>query len=172
MMTRRAFSYALMALLLVTMPALSQEMTKKDYVDLPARSWKHFRCGALYGYGNGYNPLGQFFTQKGYLLGKQYYKALNDGTITIMDLTLDMPAAFNLDAVMIMSPDIDPPIDFKMGRVSVRAETAIFELIETNDNKGRIDFAKTSEKAKSLIEGEKCDYDDLKLPPQMLNRFR
>ncbi|MDG9790415.1 hypothetical protein, partial [Brucella anthropi] len=99
-MNFRTMLFASISVSLLSITATyGEELTKQDYLALPAKSLKNFQCAILIqNIGTAINPsassflLSTSFTQKAYDLGKQYYEALESNKISVMDLTLDMPS--------------------------------------------------------------------------------
>ncbi len=166
------------ALLLSIAPAKSQELTKQDYLALPAKSLKNFQCAILIqNMGTAIKPsassylLSSSFTQKAYELGKQYYEALESNKISAMDLTLDMPSEFKLDTVAIMARDQQEVIAFKLGRISVKATADLLYKVGAVNDEGEVDTSKFRQKSPELLD-EYCDFAGLNMPAPMLEKLK
>jgi len=166
------------ALLLSFAPAHSEELTKKDYLALPAKSLKNFQCAILIqNMGTAIKPsassylLSSSFTQKAYDLGKQYYEALESNKISVMDLTLDMPSEFKLDTVAIMARDQQEVIAFKLGRISVKATADLLYKVGAVNDEGEVDTTKFRQKSPELL-NEYCDFEGLNMPAPMLEKLQ
>ncbi len=157
----------------------SEELSKQDYLAMPAKALKHFQCAILLtNTGNVLKPspaisiLASSFTQKGYELGKQYFEALDSDKITIIDLTLDIPSEFIYSPTSITTSDRQQQIAFNLGRISISAAGDLAERMELVIPKDRnVDPTEIKQKAKALLD-EYCDYDALEMPPKMLERLR
>ncbi len=160
----------------------SEELTKQDYLAMPAKALKNFQCAILLtNTGSVLKPspavsiLASSFTQKGYYLGKQYFEALDSDKITIIDLTLDIPSEFIYSTTSITTSDASSrqqEIAFNLGRISVNAAGDLAEKMElTFPIDKNTDLAQIRQKAKALID-EYCDYDALGMPPKMLEKLR
>ncbi len=166
------------ALLLSIAPAKSQELTKQDYLALPAKSLKNFQCAILIqNMGTAIKPsassylLSSSFTQKAYELGKRYYEALESNKISAMDLTLDMPSEFKLDTVAIMARDQQEVIAFKLGRISVKATADLLYKVGAVNDEGEVDTSKFRQKSPELLD-EYCDFAGLNMPAPMLEKLK
>ncbi|KAB0572482.1 hypothetical protein [Brucella pituitosa] len=175
---RAIFCASIAASLLSIAPAQTQELTKQDYLALPAKSLKNFQCAILIqNIGNIVKPaassylLSSSFTQKAYDLGKQYYEALETNKISVMDLTLDMPSEFKLDTTTIMARDQQEVIAFKLGRISIKATADILYKVGAVNNEGEVDTAKFKKKSPELLD-EYCDFEGLNMPAPMLEKLQ
>ncbi|MCF7644412.1 hypothetical protein KQ944_01800 [Bacillus subtilis] len=176
---KSALLVALSTYLLSSGTVHSEELSKQDYLAMPAKASKHFQCAALLSItGNilkrsaAIHVLASSFTQKGYELGKQYFEAIDSDKITIIDLTLDIPSEFIYSTTSITTSDRQQQIAFNLGRISINAAGDLAEKMEITPLKDRdIDLIKIKQKSKVLID-EYCDYDALEMPPQLLERLR
>ncbi len=166
------------ALLLSFAPAHSEELTKQDYLALPAKSLKNFQCAILIqNMGIAIKPsassylLSSSFTQKAYDLGKQYYEALESNKISVMDLTLDMPSEFKLDTATIMARNQEEVIAFKLGRISVKATADLLYKVGAVNDEGEVDTYKFKQKSPELLD-EYCDFEGLNMPAPMLEKLK
>jgi hypothetical protein len=166
------------AMLLSIAPAKSQELTKQDYLALPAKSLKNFQFAILIqNMGTAIKPsassylLSSSFTQKAYDLGKQYYEALESNKISAMDLTLDIPSEFKLDTVAIMARDQQEVIAFKLGRISVKATADLLYKVGAVNDEGEVDTSKFRQKSPELLD-EYCDFAGLNMPAPMLEKLQ
>lgn len=166
------------AMLLSFLPAHSEELTKKDYLALPAKSLKNFQCAILIqNMGTAIRPsassylLSSSFSQKAYDLGKQYYEALESNKISVMDLTLDMPSEFTLNTVAIQARDPQEVIAFKLGRISVQATADLLYKVGAVNDEGEVDTFKFRQKSPELLD-EYCDFVGLNMPAPMLEKLQ
>ncbi|MGQ5717181.1 hypothetical protein [Pseudochrobactrum asaccharolyticum] len=170
---------ALSTFLLLGGTVHSEELSKQDYLAMPAKALKHFQCAILLtNTDNALRPspavsiLASNFTQKGYDLGKQYFEAIDSDKITIIDLTLDIPSEFIYSARSINTSDRQQQIAFNLGRISINAAGDLVEKMGVTLSKDTdIDPTEIKQKSKALID-EYCDYSALDMPPQLLERLR
>lgn len=167
------------ASLLSLAPACGEELTKKDYMELPAKAVRHFQCSVLIqntGKARSPSSVGFFLaskaTQRGYDFSKQYYDALDNNKITSLDFVPDtLPAGFILDPISIMSPNRQEEISFRIGRISVYAGFDLVSKTQGIDKDSKIDIPSFRRNSKNLLD-EYCDYDSLGLTPAMLEQLR
>ena len=178
-MNFRTMLFASISVSLLSITATyGEELTKQDYLALPAKSLKNFQCAILIqNIGTAINPsassflLSTSFTIKAYDIGKKYYEALESNKISVMDLTLDMPSEFKLDTVAIMARDPQEVIAFKLGRISVKATADLLYKVGAVNDEGEVDTSKFRQKSPELLD-EYCDFEGLNMPAPMLEKLQ
>lgn len=156
-----------------------EELTKKDYMELPSKAVRYFQCSILIqntGQARRPSSVGFFLaskaTQRGYDFSKQYYDALDSNKISLLDFDIGtLPTGFILDPISITSPNREEEISFRIGRISVYAGFDLFSKTQGVDKNNRIDIPNFKQNSKKLLD-EYCDYESLGLTPTMLEQLR
>ncbi|MDR6432147.1 hypothetical protein [Brucella pseudogrignonensis] len=155
----------------------AQDMTKEDYINLSARSWKNFQCAYLHETATGLSIYGDPFKKRGYELGKEFFAAIDAGKLMPYQFTLQVPYEFT-------STQRELSTDFDLGQIYSTAKNQIagevivfnkdlpasFENFSQNDLK--IDNEGTAKKAINKIKTENCDYDDLGLSQEIIANIK
>lgn len=156
-----------------------EELTKKDYMELPAKAVRYFQCSILIqntGQARSPSSVGFFLAsnaiQRGYDFSKQYYEALDSNKISPLDFDIGtLPAGFILDPVSIVSPNRGEEISFRIGRISLYAGFDLISKTQGIDKDSRIDIPSFKQNSKKLLD-EYCDYESLGLTPAMLEQLQ
>ena len=157
----------------------SEELAKKDFLEMPAKAARYFQCSILIqntGQARRPSSVGFFLSskavQRGYDLSKQYYEALDSEKITPLDFDPGtLPAGFILDPISITSPNREEEISFRIGRISVYVGFDLFSKMQGPDKDNKSDIPGFKRNSKNLLD-EYCDYASLGLTPAMLEQLQ